>query len=65
MRSGVPVIPFGVQGDFKPFKKIKLNIGKPIYYNLSKEEVNDREKLRELTDELMDEIVKLRDEKIQ
>jgi len=63
-KSGKPIIPVGVQGNFKPFRKVKLNIGKPIYYNLSKEEVNDREKLRELTDKLMDEIVKLRDEKI-
>lgn len=63
-KSGKPIIPVGVQGNFKPFRKIKLNIGKPIYYNLSKEEVNDREKLRELTDELMEKIVKLRDEKI-
>lgn len=63
-KSNAPIIPIGVQGSFKPFTKVKLNIGKPIYYKLSKEELNDKEKLRELTDELMDEIVKLRDEKI-
>lgn len=63
-RANVPIIPVGVQGSFKPFTKVKLNIGKPIHYNLSKEELNNKEKLRELTDELMDEIVKLRDEKI-
>ncbi len=63
-KSNVPIIPVGVQGSFKPFTKVKLNIGKPIYYNLNKEELNDKDKLRELTDGLMDEIVKLRDEKI-
>ncbi len=63
-RAGVPIIPVGVQGNFKPFRKVKLNIGKPIQYNLTKEELNDKEKLRELTDELMNEIVKLRDKKI-
>ena len=63
-RANVPIIPVGIQGSFKPFTKVKLNIGKPIQYNLTKEELNDKEKLRELTDELMNVIVKLRDEKI-
>ena len=63
-RANVPIIPVGIQGSFKPFTKVKLNIGKPIKYNLTKEELNDKEKLRELTDELMNVNVKLRDEKI-
>ena len=63
-KANVPIIPVGVQGSFKPFTKVKLNIGKPIHYNLSKEELNSKEKLRELTDDLMEKIVKLRDEKI-
>ena len=63
-KAKVPIIPVGVQGSFKPFTKVKVNIGKPIQYNLSKEELNDKEKLRELTDELMKKIVELRDEKI-
>ena len=63
-RANVPIIPVGVQGNFKPFRKVKVNIGKPISYNLSKEELNNKEKLAQLTDELMKEIVKLRDEKI-
>lgn len=63
IKANVPIIPVGIQGDFKFFKKIKVNIGKPIYYNVSKEEINDRETLDKLTEELMQEIVKLRDEK--
>ncbi len=64
IKANVPIIPVGVQGDFKYFKKIKVNIGKPIYYNVSKEDSNNKEVLDKLTQELMDEIVKLRDEKI-
>lgn len=64
IKANVPIIPVGIQGDFKFFKKIKVNIGKPIYYNISKEEANNREVLDKLTEELMKEIVKLRDEKI-
>ncbi len=64
IQAKVPIIPIGVQGNFKYFKKVKLNIGKPIYYNLTKEESNNKETLDKLTQELMDEIIKLRDEKI-
>lgn len=64
IKANVPIIPVGIQGNFKFFKKIKVNIGKPIYYNVSKEESNDREMLDNLIEKLMEEIVKLRDEKI-
>ncbi len=64
IRADVPIIPIGVQGNFKFFKQIKINIGKPIYYNVSKEDANNKEVLDRLTNELMQEIVRLRDEKI-
>lgn len=64
IKAGVPIIPVGIQGDFKFFKKVKVNIGKPIYYDISKEKSNDKEILDNLTEELMQEVVKLRDEKI-
>ncbi len=64
IKANVPIIPIGVQGNFEYFKKIKLNIGKPIYYNVSKEDSNNKEVLEKLTQELMDEIVRLRDEEI-
>ncbi len=64
IKADVPIIPVGIQGNFKFFKKIKVNIGKPIYYKVSKEETNDRETLDKLTEKLMKEIVKLRDEEI-
>ncbi len=64
IRAGVPIIPVGVQGNFKLFRKVKLNIGKPINYSKYKEEINNKEILDKLTQDLMDEIVRLRDEKI-
>ena len=54
----------GVQGDFRPFRIIIINIGKPIYYSKYKEEINNREVLEQLTENLMKNIVKLRDENI-
>lgn len=61
--SGKPIIPIGIQGSFKPFRKVIVRIGKPIDYSSYKEEVKDKEKSSELTQNLINEIVKLRDEK--
>jgi 1-acyl-sn-glycerol-3-phosphate acyltransferase len=61
--SESPIIPIGVQGTFKPFTKVTLNIGKPIDYSAYKNETKDKAKMDELAQELMTEIIKLRDEK--
>lgn len=61
--SESPIIPVGVQGSFKPFTKVTLNIGKPIDYSQYKEETKDKEKMDRLAKELMDEVVVLRDQK--
>ena len=64
IKANVPIIPVGFQGNFKPFKKIKVNIGEPIYYTEYKDEINNKELIEELTEDLMKKIVKLRDQKI-
>lgn len=61
--SESPIIPIGIQGSFKPFRKVVLNIGKPIDYSQYKNDTKDKEKMSELAKELMQEIVKLRDDK--
>ena len=60
-----PIIPIGIQGSFKPFTKVIVNIGKPIDYSNLKEEVKDKEEASKLTQELMKEIVRLRDEDVK
>ena len=57
-KAGVPIIPCGVKGTCKPFTKVTLNYGKPIYYNKDLD-LSDKETLQRLTTELMDEIVRL------
>lgn len=57
-----PIIPIGVQGTFKPFRRVTINIGKPIDYAQYKKETKDKEKMQELANELMEEIIKLRDD---
>ena len=63
--AGKPIIPIGIQGSFKPFTKVIVNIGKPIDYSKLKEEVKDREQASELTKDLMKEIVHLRDQNVK
>ena len=61
IKAGVPIVPVGINGSFKAFSKIRINIGKPMYFNEYKEKVNDKEVVTKLTEELMKEIVRLRD----
>ena len=57
-----PIVPIGLQGSFKPFTKVIVTIGKPIDYSQYKDQVKDKEQANPLTEGLMQEIVKLRDE---
>ena len=58
-----PIIPIGMQGSFKPFRKVIVNIGKPIDYSAYKEQIKDKELMDKLTLDLMNEVIKLRDAK--
>ena len=60
-----PIIPIGIQGNFKPFRRVIVNIGKPIDYTKYKDEIKDKELATKLTEELMNEVVRLRDENIK
>lgn len=53
LKADVPIIPIGIKGDFKVFHKVVVNIGKPIYYSEYKEEINNKEVLDKLTEELL------------
>ena len=64
IKAGVPIIPCGVQGSFKPFTKVTLNYGKPIVFNKDTD-VQDKEKVNELTKQVMDEIVRLTKEDVK
>lgn len=53
-RTGVPVIPVKIEGNFKPFSKVKLYYGKPL--NFSQYQTNKPEK--EVLNTISDEITK-------
>ena len=63
LKTNTPVIPVGIQGTFKPFTKVVINYGKPIefsQYAVSKGKP-DKEHLEIVSEKIMEEIVKLRD----
>ena len=63
LQNKAPVIPIGVVGEFKPFTKIKINIGKPIDISeyITDEKVDPR-KVIALTQKIQAEVILLRDE---
>lgn len=57
------IVPIGIKGNYKPFTKVRIRIGKPITlenYAVSNEELNPRD-IVDLTNRLKDEIIALRD----
>ena len=61
IRADVPIIPFGIKGNFKPFRKVIYKFGEPIFYSEYKDRAKDKEFIEELTMNLMEKIVELRD----
>lgn len=63
IKTKTPVIPVGIQGTFKPFTKVTIKYGKPIdfsQYTLKKGE-EEKETLEIVSEKIMEEILKLRD----
>ena len=54
VKTGARVIPVGISGGEKPFKKMTIRYGKPMdFSNRSKDELD------EITEEIMEKIVEL------
>ena len=64
LRTGVPVIPVGIQGEMKPFHKVKLNYGKPLDFSKYQTNKTEKELLDKVSKEIMDNIIMLTKEKI-
>jgi len=61
VRSGVPILPVAVEGPYRPFKPVKVHIGKPfVLPPLVYEQKNEkREQLDEMSDMIMGSISRL------
>lgn len=57
----VPIVPVGIQATYKPFSKVIINFGKPIN---PKEKKLEKEEIETVANDLMDNIIKLTNEKI-
>ncbi|MGN1270354.1 MAG: lysophospholipid acyltransferase family protein [Clostridia bacterium] len=64
LKTGVPVIPVGIQGTMKPFHKVTLNYGKPLDYSEFKTAKPEKEVLDKVSKDIMDNIIMLTKEKI-
>ena len=64
LKTDSKIIPIGIQGNFKPFRRVKLNIGKPMDFSEYKSRKNDKEVLDGITKQVMSEVVRLTNEKV-
>ena len=54
VRTGAKVLPVGISGGERPFKKVYIKYGKPLDYK-----GRDKEELDEITEEIMEKIIEL------
>lgn len=59
VRTGAKVIPVGINGGDKLFKKTTVKYGKPLDFSEYKGKAQDKEVLEKITDEIMDNIMEL------
>lgn len=64
LRTGVPVIPVGIQGQMRPFHKVKINYGKPLDFSKYQTNKPEKELLDKVSKEIMDNIIMLTKEDI-
>ena len=64
--SGAPIIPIGLQTKthYRLFTKVKINIGNPMDFSDYKDKRSDKELINSLSNKLMEEIIRLTNEKI-
>jgi 1-acyl-sn-glycerol-3-phosphate acyltransferase len=64
-RAKVPVVPIGIVGDWKPFRRMEMHIGEPIYFNefyISKPTPED---LKDISQQVMIKIADLAGEPLE
>ena len=66
LMTGVPIIPVGIQSKtkYRPFTKVKINIGKPMDFSEYKDKKGEKETLDKLSKEVMNEMIRLTNEEI-
>lgn len=55
-KANVPVVPVAISGSCKPFSKMKIVYGKPLYFEEYRQKRLNTESLNEITNKIMNEI---------
>lgn len=63
IRAGVPVVPVGISGSFKPFSKVRITYGEPLDMSKYKVKGQEKECQEQATKEIMENIVRLTNQK--
>ena len=59
LNSNAVVIPAGIKGGERPFKKVTITYGKPMDFSEEKKNRKDKATIEKVTDEIMDKILEL------
>ena len=59
VRTGAKVLPIGINGGVKPFRKTVITYGKPLDYSEYKGQDKDKELLENVTEDIMKNIIEL------
>ena len=59
VRTGAKVLPIGINGGVKPFRRTVITYGKPLDYSMYKGQDKDKEVLEKVTEDIMENIIEL------
>lgn len=59
LNSNAKVVPVGIKGGLKPFKKAVIKYGKPMDFEEEKKNRKDKEVMKKVTEDIMNEIFEL------
>lgn len=64
LKSGKPVVPVAIKGPYRLFRPVKVKIGKPVYFDeqLGQQKTFPRRQKQEVSEKIMEEIRRLREE---
>lgn len=63
IKAGVPIIPVAIGGSYRPFSKIRVVYGKPFNLDLDKSKKYTVDEMREISQNIMDRVYDLLEEK--
>ena len=64
LKTNTKIIPVGIKGSFKPFRKVYINYGEPMDFSEYEAQKSDKEVLNKITNEVMEEVVRLTNQEI-